>query len=55
MKPSDHLGYTPSQTNACEKLLVSLVRWSGPWRDTLYLVGGLSLVIFSTSKSTSAR
>ncbi|MCA9796114.1 MAG: nucleotidyl transferase AbiEii/AbiGii toxin family protein [Candidatus Eremiobacteraeota bacterium] len=41
MKPSDHLGYTPSQTNACEKLLVSLVRWSGPWRDTLYLVGGL--------------
>ena len=41
MKPQKRTEYAPEQTLACERLLVSLLRWLGPWRDTIYLVGGL--------------
>lgn len=41
MKPQDHFGYIPQQTEACERLLVTLLRSIGPWKDTITLIGGL--------------
>lgn len=40
-KPQDHSGYEPQQTEACERLLVTLLRNIGPWKDTVTLIGGL--------------
>lgn len=41
MKPQNQSEYTPEQTIACEQLLVTLLRWSGPWKESIYLIGGL--------------
>lgn len=40
-KPQDQSGYEPQQTEACERLLVTLLRNIGPWKDTITLIGGL--------------
>lgn len=40
-KPQDYSGYEPQQTKACERLLVTLLRNIGPWKDTMTLIGGL--------------
>ena len=40
-KPQDQSGYEPQQTEACERLLVTLLRNIGPWKDTVTLIGGL--------------
>ena len=40
-KPQDHSGYEPEQTEACQRLLVTLLRNVGPWKDTFTLIGGL--------------
>lgn len=41
MKPKQTTGYTPEATELCERTLVTLLRGLGPWRDGIYLVGGL--------------
>lgn len=42
MKPKTIGGYTEPVTEACERVLVTLLRNLGPWRDSVFLVGGLA-------------
>lgn len=41
-KPQTRAGYTLSQTATCERALVTLLRGLGPWKESVYLVGGLT-------------
>ena len=41
-KPRDLTGYDAGQTDDCERVLVTLLSGLGPWRDSVYLVGGLA-------------
>jgi hypothetical protein len=41
MKPASLLGYSGRVTQACERVLVTLLRGLGPYKDSVYLVGGL--------------
>lgn len=41
-KPTAIQGYDQAVTDACERVLVTLVRHLGPWRDSIFLVGGLT-------------
>ena len=41
-KPQTSVGYTLGRTVTCERALVTLLRGLGPWRDSIYLVGGLA-------------
>ena len=41
-KPTVILGYNQTITEACECVLVTLIRHLGPWRDSIFLVGGLT-------------
>lgn len=41
-KPQTLGGYGPDITAACERLLVTLLRGLGPWKDSVVLVGGLT-------------
>src|SRR5216684_3873008 len=41
-KPSTADGYENKVTETCERVLVTLIRNLGPWRDSLFLVGGLT-------------
>ncbi|MGI3187436.1 hypothetical protein [Nioella aestuarii] len=41
-KPTAIQGYNSAVTDACERVLVTLVRHLGPWRDSVFLVGGLT-------------
>ena len=41
-KPQTRAGYTLSQTVTCERTLVTLLRGLGPWKESVYLVGGLA-------------
>ena len=40
-EPRTRRGYTLRRTVACERALVTLLRGLGPWKDSVYLVGGL--------------
>lgn len=42
MKPSVAKGYDNVVTQNCERVLVTLLRGLGPWKDSVYLVGGLA-------------
>lgn len=42
MKPTNIQGYDPKVTENCERLLVTLLRGLGPWKKSVYLVGGLA-------------
>lgn len=42
MKPDTIDGYTDRRTADCERVLVTLLRGLGPWKDSVYLVGGLT-------------
>ena len=42
MKPATIDGYTKDHTTDCERVLVTLLRGLGPWKDSVYLVGGLT-------------
>lgn len=42
MKPATFEGYTDEYTVDCERVLVTLLRGLGPWKDSVYLVGGLT-------------
>ncbi len=41
-KPTTADGYENRVTEACERVLVTLIRGLGPWRDSIFLVGGLT-------------
>lgn len=41
-KPVTIGGYQSAVTEACERVLVTLLRHLGPWRNSVYLVGGLA-------------
>ena len=39
-KPATLDGYSDQYTVDCERVLVTLLRGLGPWKDSVYLVGG---------------
>lgn len=41
-KPTVLNGYSEQSTSDCERVLVTLLRGLGPWKDSVYLVGGLT-------------
>lgn len=41
MKPKHQAGYSHRHTELCERVLVTLLRGLGPWKKSVYLVGGL--------------
>ena len=41
-KPATRDGYNNQHTIACERVLVTLLRGLGPWKDSVYLIGGLT-------------
>lgn len=41
-KPTTRDGYNNQHTIACERVLVTLLRGLGPWKDSVYLIGGLT-------------
>lgn len=42
MKPTTIQGYDQKVTENCERVLVTLLRGLGPWKNSVYLVGGLA-------------
>lgn len=42
VKPATLDGYSDQYTLDCERVLVTLLRGLGPWKDSVYLVGGLT-------------
>jgi len=42
IKPATLDGYSDQYTIDCERLLVTLLRGLGPWKDSVFLVGGLT-------------
>ena len=41
MKPKHQGGYTSEHADLCERTLLTLIRGLGPWKKSIYLVGGL--------------
>jgi hypothetical protein len=41
-KPATREGYSDAYTVDCERVLVTLLRGLGPWKDSVFLVGGLT-------------
>lgn len=41
-KPATFDGYSDQYTTDCERVLVTLLRGLGPWKDSVYLIGGLT-------------
>lgn len=41
-KPATLDGYSDQYTVDCERVLVTLLRGLGPWKDSVYLIGGLT-------------
>jgi hypothetical protein len=41
-KPATIHGYSDLYTRDCERVLVTLLRGLGPWKNSVYLVGGLT-------------
>ena len=41
-KPTTVDGYKNEVTDNCERVLVTLIRGLGPWRDSIFLIGGLT-------------
>jgi hypothetical protein len=41
-KPATFDGYSDQYTQDCERVLVTLLRGLGPWKESVYLVGGLT-------------
>lgn len=42
IKPATIEGYNDEHTSDCERVLVTLFRGLGPWKDSVFLVGGLT-------------
>lgn len=41
MKPKHQGGYVSAHAELCERTLVTLLRGLGPWKESIYLIGGL--------------
>ena len=41
-KPATLDGYTDRHTTDCERVLVTLLRGLGPWKESVFLIGGLT-------------
>lgn len=41
-KPRTLQGYTDAYTLDCERVLVTLLRGLGPWKDSIFLIGGMT-------------
>ena len=41
-KPATFDGYSDQYTVDCERVLVTLLRGLGPWKESVFLVGGLT-------------
>ena len=42
VKPATSDGYSDQHTVDCERVLVTLLRGLGPWKESIYLIGGLT-------------
>lgn len=42
VKPDTRAGYSEEHTLDCERVLVTLLRGLGPWKNSIFLVGGLT-------------
>jgi hypothetical protein len=42
VKPATFDGYSDQHTLDCERVLVTLLRGLGPWKDSVYLIAGLT-------------
>ncbi len=42
VKPATFDGYSDRYTVDCERVLVALLRGLGPWKESVFLVGGLT-------------
>src|SRR5690606_39257286 len=40
--PATLAGYSDQLTQDCERVLVTLLRGLGPWKDAVFLIGGLT-------------
>jgi hypothetical protein len=57
-KPATFDGYSDQYTVDCERVLVTLLRGLGPWKESVYLIGGTHAAISccrTASGSASAR
>ena len=45
-KPQFLSDYSDEVTRDCERVLVTLFSGLGPWRDSVFLIGGLRIVLF---------
>jgi hypothetical protein len=50
IKPAHAKGYENEVTENCERVLVTLIRGLGPWRDSIFLIGGLTPRYLITKK-----
>ena len=41
-KPATFGGYSNQYTADCERVLVTRLRGLGPWKDSVFLIGGLT-------------
>ena len=54
VKPATLDGYTDQYTVDCERVLVTLLRGLGPWKDSVFLVGGLDAEVLGGGKATGS-
>ena len=52
-KPPTITGYSDAYTVDCERVLVTLLRGLGPWKESICLVGGLTTTIFGAGPTAS--
>jgi hypothetical protein len=53
-KPGTRDGYSEEQTLDCERVLVTLLRGLGPWKNSIFLVGGLTPRYIVRTRSPAA-
>ena len=53
-KPLTIDGYDDAYTQECERALVNLLHGFGPWKDSVYLVGGLTPRYLVTARPPAA-
>lgn len=52
-KPATIAGYSDPYTQDCERVLVTLLRGLGPWKESVYLIGGLTPRYLVGAESTT--
>lgn len=55
VKPATRDGYSGQHTLDCERLLVTLLRGLGPWKQSIFLVGGLAPRYIAPASHLSER